>query len=83
MIRAKMEELEKRLPMNPGENPDHYFNQRHLFRAQVEKMGETISDRRFKDICVQGFSDEYNGVRMMVFRDPACDVLQIDAIDHA
>ena len=63
--------------MNPGENPDHYFNQKNLLRAQVEKLGETISDRRFKDICVQGFPDEYSDVRMMVFRDPTFDVLQI------
>ena len=78
VIRAKMAELENS-PMNLGENPDDYFNQKHLLRAQLEKMGETISDRRFKDICVQGFSDEYNDVKMMVFRDPTFDVLQMQS----
>ncbi|CAM9993197.1 unnamed protein product, partial [Sphacelaria rigidula] len=42
-------------------------------------MGKTISDRRFKDICVQGFSDEYNDVKMMVFRDPTFDVLKMQS----
>lgn len=78
VIRAKMEELEN-TPMGPGENPDDYFNQKHLLRAQLEKMGENTSDRRFKDICVQGFSDEYKDIRMMVFRDPSFDVLQMQS----
>ncbi|CAM9940404.1 unnamed protein product [Sphacelaria rigidula] len=71
-----MSELENS-PMNTGENPDDYFNQKHLLCAQIEKMGKTTSDRRFKDICVQGFSDEYNDVKMTVFRDPTFDVLQM------
>ncbi|CAB1103791.1 unnamed protein product [Ectocarpus sp. CCAP 1310/34] len=73
VIRAKMEELENN-PMNPGENPDDYFNQKHLLRAHLDKMGEPISDRRFKDIGVQGFSDEYEDVKLMVFRDPTFNV---------
>lgn len=76
VVRAKLEELEN-TPMNPGENPDAYFNQKHLLRAQTEKMGEAISDRRFKDMCVQGFSDENNDISMMVFRDPTFNVLQM------
>ncbi|CAM9388721.1 unnamed protein product, partial [Sphacelaria rigidula] len=73
-----MSELENS-PMNTGENPDDYFNQKHLLRAQIEKMRKPISDRRFKDICVQGFSDEYNDVKVMVFRDPTFDVLQMQS----
>ncbi|CAB1101183.1 unnamed protein product [Ectocarpus sp. CCAP 1310/34] len=64
VIRAKMEELENN-PMNPGENPDDYFNQKHLLRAQLDKMGEPISGRRFKDICVQCFSNEYKNVMLI------------------
>ena len=78
VIRAKMEELENN-PMNPGENPDDYFNQKHLLRTQLDKMGEPISDRRFKDICVQGFSDEYKDVKLMVFRDPTFNVLDMQS----
>ena len=36
VIRAKMEELENN-PMNPGENPDDYFNQKHLLRRQLDR----------------------------------------------
>ena len=78
VIRAKMEELENN-PMNPGENPDDYFNQKHLLRTQLDKMGEPISDRRFKHICVQGFSDEYKDVKLMVFRDPTFNVLDMQS----
>ncbi|CAN0595254.1 unnamed protein product, partial [Ectocarpus sp. 12 AP-2014] len=77
-IRAKVEELENN-PMNPDENPDDYFNQKHLLRTQLDKMGEPISDRRFKDICVQGFSDEYKDVKLMVFRDPTFNVLDMQS----
>ncbi|CAB1099771.1 unnamed protein product [Ectocarpus sp. CCAP 1310/34] len=40
-------------------------------------VGEPISDRRFKDICVHGFSDEYEDVKLMVFRDPTFNVLDM------
>lgn len=66
VVEAKTEKLGN-TPMNPGENQDDYFNQKHLFRAQVEIMREIISDRQFKDICVQGFSVEYNDVRILMF----------------
>eukprot|EP00903_Cladosiphon_okamuranus_P010136 g9598.t1 len=70
VIRAKMDELEND-PMNPGDNPDDYFNKKILLRAQLNKMGEPVTDRRFKDICIQGITDEYNDVKLMVFRDPS------------
>eukprot|EP00903_Cladosiphon_okamuranus_P011475 g10808.t1 len=78
VIRAKMEELENN-PMNPSENPEDYLNQKHLLRAQLQKMGEPISDRHFKDICVQGFSDEYKDVKLMVYRDPTFNVLDMQS----
>ncbi|CAN0396979.1 unnamed protein product, partial [Ectocarpus sp. 13 AM-2016] len=65
--------------MNHGENPDDYLNQKHLLCTQLDKMGEPISDRRFKDICVQGFSDEYKDVKLMVFRDPTFNVLDMQS----
>ncbi|CAB1106137.1 unnamed protein product [Ectocarpus sp. CCAP 1310/34] len=40
-------------------------------------MGEPISDSRFKDICVHGFSDDYKDVKLMVFRDPNFNVLDM------
>lgn len=78
VIRARMDELETP-PMTPGENRDDYFNHKHLLRAQLERMGEPVSDRRFKDICIRGFSDEYNDVKLMVFRDPIFTATQMQS----
>ena len=49
VFRATMEELVN-TPMEPGQNPDDYFNQKRLLRIRAEKMGEHISDRYFKDL---------------------------------
>ena len=76
VIRATMEELVN-TPMEPGQNPDDYFNQKRLLRIRAEKMGEHISDRYFKDICVTGFTDNYKDVKMMMYRDPSYDVDQM------
>ena len=43
VIRATMEEL-MNTPMEPGQNPDDYFNQKRPLRIRAEKMGEHISD---------------------------------------
>ncbi|CAN0366213.1 unnamed protein product, partial [Scytosiphon promiscuus] len=61
-------------PMERGQNPDDYFNQKHLLRHRLEKMGETVSDRWFKDICVTGFLPEYKDVKLTMYRDPKFDV---------
>ena len=76
VIRATMKELVN-TPMEPGQNPDDYFNQKRVLRIRAEKMGEHISDRYFKNICVTGFTDNYNDVKMMMYRDPSFDVDQM------
>ena len=76
VIRATMEDLVN-TPMEPGQNPDDYFNQKRLLRIRAEKMGEHISDRYFKGICVTGFTDNYKDVKMMMYRDPSFDVDQM------
>ena len=40
-----------------------------LLRRQVKRMGEHISDRRFKDIIVQGLATDYREVKVMAYRD--------------
>ena len=65
VIRATMEELMS-TPMEPGQNPDDYFNKKRLLRIGIEKMGEKVSDRWFKDICVTSFADD--DVPRLVFR---------------
>ena len=75
-IRATIEELVN-TPMEPGQNPDDYFNKKRLLRTRIEKMGEKVSDRWFKDICVTGFTDEYKDVKMMMYRDSSFDIDQM------
>ncbi|CBJ33437.1 expressed unknown protein [Ectocarpus siliculosus] len=69
VIRATMEELIN-TPMETGQTPDVYFNQKHLLRHKAEEMGKTILDRSFRDICVTGFTDEEKNVKMIMYRDP-------------
>ena len=73
VIRAKMDKLVN-TNMEQGEDPDSYFMEKTLARSELEKMGEMISDRRFKDICVQGFTAEYKDIKMMMYRDPTFDI---------
>lgn len=40
-------------------------------------MGEPLADRRFKGIIVQGYSLEYEGVKVMIRRDPNFGLAQI------
>ena len=46
-------------------------------------MGEPISDRRFKDICVQGFTVENKDIKLMMYRDPTFYIDQTQStINH-
>ncbi|CAM9499401.1 unnamed protein product [Laminaria digitata] len=40
-------------------------------------MGELMTDRRFKDIVVQGFTPEYESIKLMMYRGPTFDLAQI------
>ena len=40
-------------------------------------MGDKVSDRWFKDICVTGFTDEYKDVKMMMYRDSSFGIDQM------
>ena len=51
-----------------------------LSSSELEKMGETISDRRFKDICVHRFTAEYKDIKIMMYRDPTFDIDQMQSI---
>ena len=76
VIHATMEELVN-TPMEPGQNPDDYFNKKPLLRIRVEKMGEKVYDRWFKDICVTGFTDKYKDMKMMMYRDSSFGIDQM------
>ncbi|CAN0039353.1 unnamed protein product, partial [Ascophyllum nodosum] len=76
VIRGTMEELVN-TPREPGQNPDDYLNKKRLLHIRIEKMGEKVSDRWFKDICVTGFTDKYKDVKMMMYRDSSFDIDQM------
>ena len=40
-----------------------------LKRNEVTGMGEPMTDRRFKDILVQGFKDEYDAIKFQIYQD--------------
>ena len=48
--------------MKPEQDLDDYFTEAILKRNEVTGMGEPMTDRCFKDILVQGFTDEYDPV---------------------
>ena len=56
--------------MKPGQDPDYYL-EAILKRNEVTAiiMGEPMTGRRFNDILVQGFTDEYNPVKFQIYRD--------------
>ena len=76
VIRATIEELVN-TSMEPRQNPDDYFNKKRLLRIRIEKMGEKVSDRWFKDICVTRFTDDYKDVKMLMYRDSSFDIDQM------
>ena len=47
--------------MTDGQDTDEYYRLATLLRGQVERLGKYISDRRFKDIMVQGWTKDYTG----------------------
>ena len=78
VIRAQMGKL-LNSNMEQGEDPDCYFMEKTLAPSELEKMGEPITDRRFKDICIQGFTSEYKNIKMMMYRDPTFDIDQMQS----
>ena len=76
VIRTTMEKLVN-TSMKQGQDPDDDLMEKALARSELEKMGEPISDRRFKDICVQGFAAEYNDIKLITYRDPTFDIDQM------
>ncbi len=77
-IRCKSAELVA-TTMKPGQDPDEYFLRASLLRDQVENMGEPITDRKFKDIMVQGLTEEYKDIKLMMYRDPLFTIEQIQS----
>ena len=60
--------------MKQGQDPDDYFMEKTLARSELEKMGEPISDRRFKDIYGQGLTAEYKDIKLVMYHDLTFDM---------
>ena len=64
-IRETMEKLVN-TSMTQGQGPNKYFMEKTLARADVDKMDEAISDRRFKSICIQTSAADYKDIKLML-----------------
>ena len=65
--------------MTPGQDPDKTYLRAFLFLDGVENMGEPITNRTFKDIMVQGMTDDYKVIKLMMYRDPSFNIDQIQS----
>lgn len=66
-------------PMQPDQDTDDFFMEKTLARAELEKIGDPLSDRRFQDMCLQGFISEYMDIKLVMYRDPTFDVDQMQS----
>ena len=48
-----------------NQDPDESFTEKPLARTELARMGEPITDRRFKGICVQGFTSDYKDTKLL------------------
>jgi len=78
VVRAAMDKLVN-TAMTHNQDPDDFFMEKYLARTELARMGEPITDRRFKDICVQGFTSDYKDIKLMMYRDPTFDIEQMQS----
>lgn len=57
-----------------GQDSGDSFVEKTLVRPELEKMGESMSDRKFKDIFAQGFTADYKAIKPTMYRDPTFDI---------
>ena len=68
VIRDELAELAP-TSMKPGPYPDDYFMEAILKRNEVTGIGEPMTDRRFEDSLVQGFTNECDAVKFQICLD--------------
>ena len=73
IFRVTMEKLVD-TSMEKSQDADEYLMGNTLARSELEKMGEPLSDRRFKYIYVQGVTAEYKDIKRMRYRDPTFEI---------
>ena len=53
--------------MEEGQDSDDYTIKLMVVRGRLHKIGEKVSAERFKDILLQGLTDDYEFEKMMRF----------------
>ena len=48
-------------------------------RCELESLDKPFSDRRFENVCVQGFTAEYTDIKFMMYRDRTFDGHQMQS----
>ena len=76
--RATVEKLVN-TSIKQGQYPNDYFTEKTFARYEIDRMGKTISDRTFNDICVRGFTAEHKHIAAMMYRGPTFHVEQMQS----
>ena len=72
-IRATVEKFVN-TSIKQAQDPNDYFMEKTFARYEIDRMGKTISDRAFNDICVRGFTAEHKHIAAMMYRGPTFHV---------
>lgn len=65
--------------MRHDQDPDDYVMEETLARSELEKFGEPVPDRSFKDICIEGFTEDYKDIELMLYRDLTYGIEQMQS----
>ena len=65
------------LKLEDGENPGTLFFEEYVLRKEVERHGETISDRTCKGAVIRAIPISYNDVKFAFHRDHSFSLEQI------
>lgn len=78
VVRTTMQRLVNS-SMEPDQDTDHYYFMKTLAPSKLKNMTESVSDRRSKDICVQGVTSEDIDIKPMMHRDSTVDFEQMQS----
>lgn len=65
--------------MGVDEDPDHYIVHAKTLRSRLTAGKESVTERHFKDIIVQGLPEKYQDIELTTFKDPESDLPKIQA----
>ena len=65
--------------MGPNEDPDHYIVKAKRLRSRLTAVRESVTDRHFQDIIVQGLPKRYRDIKLTTYKDLEFDLPKIEA----